>query len=226
MIKNWKVTCWLASPLAGEPPKLDAILEWELAFRIGMKHARKLTRDVPLSEIERPPIPLAQRTIAGHDVYCASDPIMTPPLAEWVDYQNKRIDTDLVALLLRSEERKNLLVASGPYKMRHVPIRVRLIERVAWFVRGDRAEINKLLKSIHCLGKFRGIGYGLVDRWEYEETADDWSIYAEQHGKPVLMKTLPTGSHLENVTGFRRGFGGAFPPTWHPETFMEIAIPC
>lgn len=226
MIKNWKVTCWLASPLAGEPPKIDAILEWELAHRLGMKHARKLTRNVPLSEIERPPIPLAQRTIAGRDVYCSSDPILSPTLAEWNDYQNKRIDTNLIALMLRPEERKSLLVASGPYKMRHVPIRVRLVERVVWFVRGDRKEINKLLKSVHSLGKGRNIGYGIVHRWEFDETEEDFSIVADCRGKPVLMKTVPTGPHLENYTGYRRSFGGAFPPYWHPETYGEIAIPC
>jgi len=54
MIKNWKVTAWLSSPLAGEPPMFDSILGWELSRRLGYKHAFKLTRDIPLSEIKKP----------------------------------------------------------------------------------------------------------------------------------------------------------------------------
>lgn len=226
MINNWKATAYLSTPLAFDPPALDALLEWELARRLGMKHHNKLTRNVPLSEIERVPIPLAQRTINGRDVYCCSDPIIPAPRAEWSDHQSKRIDTDLVALMLAPSDRKSLLVASGPYKMRYVPVRVRLIDCVVWFFRGDRKEVNKLLKSVIGLGKHRNIGYGLIERWEYEETPEDYSIFAPCRGKPVLMKTIPAGAQLENVTGYRKSFGGAFPPYWHPETYMEIAVTC
>jgi hypothetical protein len=227
MIKNWKATAWLSSPLAGDPPAFDAILEWELSRRLGMKHHLKLTRDIPLSEILRVPIPLAQRTISGKDVYCCSDPIIPEPLApEWVERVSKRIDTDFIALLLAPEERRNLLVASGPYKMRYAPIRVRLVERVCWFFRGDKKEVHKLLKSVYALSSHRGIGYGLIDRWEFEEKESDNSIFAERHGKPVLMKTIPMGNGLNNATGYRKSFGGAMPPYWHPENYMEIAVPC
>lgn len=226
MIRSWKVTAWLSSPLAGNLPALDALLEWELAHRLGYKHHKKLGRDIPLSQIERPPIPLYQVTLGGHNIYRCSDPIIPAPRAEWADHLAKRFDTDLAALLLAPSERKNLLVASGPYKMRFVPIRVRLVERVVWFFHGDRAEVNKLLKKVIALGKHRNMGYGLIDQWEYEEMSEDYSILALCQGKPVLMKTVPIGPHLQNVTGYRRSFGGGFPPYWHPETYMEIAVPC
>jgi hypothetical protein len=226
MIKNWRVTAQLATPLAGEPPAFDALLEWELARRLGMKYYNKLTRNVPLLDIPRVPIPLAQRTINGRDVYCCSDPIIASPIAEWADHQSKRIDTDLVALLLAPGQRKSLLIASGPYKMRYVPVRVRLITGIVWFFRGDKKEVNKLLKSVIGLGKHRNIGYGIIDGWDYEETEADYSITAMQHGKPVLMKTIPAGAELENLTGYRKSFGGGAPPYWHPENYMEIAVPC
>jgi hypothetical protein len=67
----------------------------------------------------------------------------------------------------------------------------------------------------------------MIDRWEFELMGeDDWSIFAEQHGKPVLMKTIPFGHSLQNVCGYRRSIGGAFPPYWHPENCMEVAVPC
>jgi len=226
MIKNWKVTAWLSSPLAGEPPQFDAILGWELARRLGYKHCRKLTRDTPLSDIQNPPIPLAQRTISGVDVFCCSAPILPEPHDEWVERISKRIDTDEIALLLAPEFRKSLLVASGPYKMRYVPERIRLIDCVCWFVRGDRKEIHKLVKSVYAIGKHRNIGYGQVEDWTFEETEEDYSISALRQGKPVLMKIIPFGSECQNMTGYKHSFGAANMPYWHPENYREIASPC
>lgn len=226
MIDNWKISAYLRSPLAGDPPKMDAILEYELALRLGMKHARKLTRDVRLADVERVPIPLARRTIDSIDVYCCSDPILSPVLSEWTDHSAKRFDSDLIVLMLREDQRKNLLTSSGPYKSRFAPIRVRLVECVTWFARGDRKEINKLVKKIVALGKHRSIGYGLIDRWEYERMDEDYSIFASLKGQRVLMKTLHVGDHLEGVKGYTKYFGAAFPPYWHPENYREIAVPC
>jgi len=226
MINNWKVTAMLASPLAGEAPALDAILEYELAHRLGYLHSKKLTRAVPLSEIQRPPIPVSRYDAMGRPVYRCSDPILGPVLAEWKEYQNKRLDLNM-SLLVDPAQRKKLLVASGPYKMRHAPLRVRLVESISWFIRGDRAEINKLLKKIHSLGAHRNIGYGIIYRWEYEEQPEDWSLFADTpEGKRVLMKTMPVGPYLESAVGYRKSFGGGWPPYWHSENYTEIAIPC
>ena len=225
MIKNWKVTCLLASPLCGDAPRLDSLLEYELALRLGMTHAKKLTRNVPLSEIPRVPIPLSQITIGGHDLYRCSDPIIPPPYAEWADRQAKRLDIDKIARILHESQRKKLLTSSGPYKSRFVPLRIRLIDRIVWFARGDRVEMNKLLKKIVAVGHLRNIGYGRIKGWEYEEQEQDYSIFAPYKGKEILMKTLPIEAARE-AYGYRHSFGGAFPPYWHPETYMEIAVPC
>jgi hypothetical protein len=225
MIKNWKVTCNLVSPLCGEPPRIDSLLEYELSLRLGMKRARKMTRDIPLSQIEKPPIPLVKRTICGHDVYCSSEPIIGNVFSEWSDKQAKRFDTSTVALMLHESQRKKLLTSSGPFKARFVPLRIRLIDKIVWFVRGDKKEINKLLKKIVALGHCRNIGYGIIGSWEYEEMEEDYSIFANHKGKNVLMKILQIEA-AKGTTGYRHSYGGAFPPYWHPETFMEIAIPC
>lgn len=225
MIKNWKVICNLASPLCGGAPKIDSLLEYELALRLGMKQSKKVTRNIPLLEIEKPPIPLAKRTINGHDIYCSSDPILGVLRAEWTEHQSKRFDTDLLATILHSTQRKKLLTSSGPYKSRYVPLHIKLIDNIVWFVRGDRKEINKLLKKIVGLGHCRNVGYGIINNWEYEEQKEDYSIFAMHQGKKVLMKTIEI-SASKNSYGYRHSFGGAFPPYWHPETFREVAIPC
>lgn len=228
MLRNWKVSCYLLSPLCGDPPMIDALMEYELALRLGMKHARKLTRNIPLSKIERPPIPLAKRTLCGFDIYCSSAPILGNVYAEYTERQSKRFDTDICAQLLDEKSRnKKLLTSSGPYKSRFVPKRVRVIDAVHWFVRGDRERMNNLLRRIVSIGSCRSYGYGSIDRWEYEEQESDFSIFAKHHGKNVLMKILPiAAAKSEMATGYRHSYGGAHPPYWHPETYMEIAVPC
>ena len=226
MIGNWKVTAWLSSPLAGEPPYLDAILEGEMAFRLGKKHHNKLTRDTPLTEITRVPIPLAKRTIAGRDVYACSNPIIPTPNSEWVDRSSKRLDSDMIALLLSPGERKSIGTTSGSYKQRYAPIRIRLIDRICWFFRGDKYEVRRILKSVFAVGQYRKIGYGIVHSWEYEEIEKDFSIFADEGTNRILMKTIPAGNEVKNVIGYRLGFGGVCSPYWHPENYMEIAVPC
>jgi hypothetical protein len=191
-----------------------------------MKQGVKLTRDTPLADIPLVPIPLAKRTISGHDVYSCSDPIIPPPSAEWVDRIAKRIETELIVQLLDPSERKNIEVTCGPYKARYAPLRVRLVDRVIWFFRADRAEIKKILKSVVAIGKYRSIGYGIVAQWEFEDMGEnDYSIFAPWENKKVLMKTIPNGN-LVDVSGYKVSFGGGKPPYWHPENYMEIAIPC
>ena len=227
MIKNWLISAWLASPLAGEPPAFDGILGWELAMRLGMKHANKTGRWTPAKEILDVPIPIAKRTIGGMDVYCCSNPIMSPLLApEWVDRTSKRFESSKMAQIIAPEYRKSVMTASGPYKSRFVPERVRLVERVCWFVRGDRKEINKLLKNIHAIGRHRGIGYGLAWAWTFDDVEDDYSIFVPHKGKQVLMKTIPLGAGLENVCGYKKSFGAYRPPYWHPSFQREVAVPC
>jgi CRISPR type IV-associated protein Csf3 len=160
-------------------------------------------------------------------VYCCSDPIISGNADEW-EWQeriSKHIDASLIALLLAPEERKVLSVKSGHYKALYRPVRIRLINQICWFVRGDKGEINRLLKSVIGVGLHRNIGYGLIAEWEYEETEKDYSVFADFEGEKILMKTVPFGRDLSGVSGYKRSFGGAFPPYWHPETCMEIAIP-
>jgi hypothetical protein len=88
-------------------------------------------------------------------------------------------------------------------------------------------KMNKLLKKIIAIGHCRAYGYGRISEWEYLEKDEDDSIFANLKGKKVSMKTLPISVIKSNeATGYRHSFGGAFPPYWHPGTFMEIGVPC
>ncbi len=227
MIKNWRVSAILSSPLAGEPTAFDAMIEWEMTRRVGVKNGFKLTRDTLLSDIIRVPIPIPKRTIGSYDVYCCSDPIIDSSTPEWEEHIAKRIDTNMIASLLDPKERKSISVSSGAYKMRFSPVRVRLCDAVYWFVRCEKKVIKDLLKSVHSIGSNKGIGYGIVSSWEFFDMEDyDYSIFAPRNGKKILMKTIPMWEKEdESITGYLQTYGGGLPPYWHPDNYMEIAKP-
>jgi len=225
-VKNYKVSAWLASPLAGEPPMLDAILGDELACRLGEKHHKKMGRWTPKEEIKELPIPLTNKYINRKKVINCSAPILPEPHAEWVDHIAKRFNSSKMALLIAPKHRKSVMTASGPYKSKFDKIRVRLVDRVCWFIRGEREGINKLLKSIYAIGAHRGIGYGQIFEWTFEEMEDDYSIFCPCNGKIVLMRPIPVECRIDNLCGYRRSWGGGMPPYWHPAMQTEILEPC
>ena len=232
MIKNWRLTINMLTNIIGEPPFLDALLMEEMAFRLG-KNSRgeKFTRNSILSECEEIPIPLCKKTISGIDVYQCSDPIYKVKFSE-LHHHSKRFDCDHNAIILHPSERKSLLIASGPFKMRYVAEPVNMIDKIVYFFRGDRMEVNKLLKSKKYIGKKRNIGYGWVKNFEFEETELNLSIvYIEKltimtnEEECFLMKTIPQDPdyYFNNA---RKSYGACKPPYWHPENQMEVFKPC
>ena len=226
IVRNHKVTAWLASPLAGEPPMLDAILGDELACRLGNKHHKKTGRWTPVEELEDLPIPLAFSKIDGYKICHCSAPILPKPDAEWTDNIAKRFNSSRIALLISPEHRKSVMTASGPYKSKFDMVRVRHVSQVCWFVRGSKEGFMRLLKAVSSIGAHRGAGYGQVWQWTAEEIEDDYSIFAPCKGKKVLMRPLPVQCNLDNVCGYRKSFGGWKPPYWHPGMQVRINTPC
>jgi hypothetical protein len=146
MLKNWKLTIKLITPIIGNPPFLDALLVEEMAFRTGgNNNGAKLTRNTNLTDAKNIPIPLSRVTLNGYNVFKCSDPVFKVIFSE-MHHHAKRFDCDKAAELLYPSERKSLLTSSGPYKMRYAPELVNTIPQIVYFFRGDRVEVNKLLK--------------------------------------------------------------------------------
>lgn len=226
------VTAWLSSPLAGEAPQLDGLLECAAACRAhGDQDAagvprHKVDRALPAPPMGVMPVPLAKCWFGRWLVYAASSPIVPKPGAETVEHINKRIATEAADLLVPSE-RKIVTTTNTWTKSYRLPLRVRAVPCVRWFCNGNRREILKLLRNIHGVGKKVADGYGRISKWEASEADDDYSLYARHDAGAVLMRPLPDCPMLpKGLLGYRIDFGACTPPYWHPERYTDILAPC
>lgn len=217
-----KITAHLATPIAGDVPFLDAIIEWEMAQREGK--AYKIQRHQPAPPYGDVHVPMLRRRIGGVLVPCCSAPICSPEI-ETVEHFAKRLGVEHSQFL---REDRRLIVATGnnAYKSYRLPLRLRIVDRVVWFTIAHRSRILKLCKSVHSLGKKRSLGYGRVAKWEAESVDEDWSWFARSGLGVVLMRPLPLCDQTDGLLGSRRDFGAVQPPMWHPDRYMERVVPC
>jgi len=218
-----KITAHLASPIVGDVPFLDAILEYEMAQRLGL--AGKIQRHEVAPPYGQVHIPMLRRRIGGMLVPSCSSPICAPQ-HEAVEYFAKRFAVEQAGLL---DEKKRLVVAmsNSTYKSYRLPLHMRACDRVVWFAAAHRRPVLKLLKSVNSLGKKRSYGYGRVARWEAEPWHEDWSWWLVTEKGSVLMRPLPLCDDLpSDLIGYRRDFGACQPPMWHPDRYCERVVPC
>lgn len=221
------VTARLASPLAGDAPQLDALLVQAACLRGGQGvPGHEVDRAFPCPPQGGVPIPLARRRVGGWDVARCSSPILGPVRAETVEHVAKRLAVE-DATLLEPGARKVVSTTSSWTKGYRLPLRVRVVDAVAWFARGDGPALRKLLAQVGSIGKKRSLGHGLVRAWEVARVDADQSWYAATEDGPVLMRALPDGPHLPpGLLGARKDFGACVDPYWHPERYTEIVVPC
>lgn len=246
-----KITCWLSSPLVGQPPMLDSLLQFAMlphmpsimATSNGHRHATALNPVRGLRAVTpgKIPIPLAYEWVNGWPVYHASSPIYA---TDWDGVQ--RISQHFPvqdAQMISPSQRSLITTGGGEFKSYLLPMRTRLIGRVVWFclagVRqrkrkdgsvGNQWEvprIRKLLGGITGIGDNVRLGYGRVKEWSVEDVSEDYSWFAPSDTGKVLMRPLPTGDWLPNdLIGSKPSFGACCGPYWQAENFTEIVLPC
>lgn len=240
-LQHLKVTAHLVSPICGDVPMLDSLLEWVMSFHMASIVAtsnghRHRIADRPRGEpVERPgaiPIPIARRQLAGVPVPLCSAPLFRADL-DTADHLGKRLEIESCDLLDGSGA-DVIPLTSGAYKSYYLPLRVRVVPQVVWFCscrwaqRGSPApEVRRLLKRVDSIGKKTSIGYGQVARWEVEIIDRDLSWFAPHEDGQVLMRPLPVGHWLPgDLLGYRRDYGGYTPPYWQRSFWSEIVVPC
>ena len=212
--------CWRCPP-ARRPPRSGTLN----VPRKGQP-GYKIDRSGPCPPQGEIKIPLLRRKLGPWQVGACSDPIYPECAAEYIEQFTKKIGVEY-APLLENENRLVVSTTNSWTKSYRLPLRIRQIDRVAWFAVADRRELFKTLKRVEFLGKKRSYGYGRVSRWEAIEVSRDYSWYARTKGASVLMATLPVGDWIpQDIIGGRRAFGGCVPPYWHPDRYTEIVVPC
>lgn len=244
-----KVTCYLNSPLASEPPRLDALLEWAMSLKMrtvmesshGDRHITGTVkaRGVPVVP-GAIPIPLERRRVEGYPwpIPLCSDPIIGGVI-DGVEKFAKRYSSEKSSLLAESE-RRVITVAAGPLKSYRLPLRMRPVDRIVWFcagrliphAQGERgtapgSKIRSLLRKVFAVGKKTSFGFGQVARWEVEAVAEDISWFARSDAGTVLMRTLPASARLpRDLIGFKFSEGAPCAPYWMRENYARVVVPC
>lgn len=82
--------------------------------------------------------------------------------------------------------------SAGRYQRRVVPVMAHPATSLTWRAVGDPKSIRDLLTDLGSIGKHRGVGEGLVSRWEVTEAPeiDLWSA-GHEHTPGVLGRTVP-----------------------------------
>jgi len=232
------LTAHLSSPLAGDPPQLDGLLEWSLSpfvesfqesQRQGVPHCRVDRRfPAPLQGVID--IPIRRVWLGEWFVSCCSNPILPIPSAETVDHVNKRLSVENSNLLSPSD-RLVVTTTNSWTKSYRLPLRVRSVPCVKWFCSGNERNLKKALRDVKAIGKKVADGYGIVSSWTTTPVAEDYSWFARDGDRIILMRTLPLlleGQRWlpENLEGYRPYFGACVPPYWHGDRFCEVVVPC
>ena len=228
------VTARLASPLAGDPPQLDGLLEVAMCFHISSIYKsrdkvwdrHKVNRACPAPPQGDVPIPLAREWLGGLLVSRCSDPILAPVDRETVERYVKKIGVENAGLLA-PESRRSISTTNTHTKSFRLPLRVRAVTCVRWFCLGDRRRVKQRLNDLSAIGKKVSQGYGRVAAWEVEDADADYSWFAPHGEALVLMRTLPMGAWLPgNLVGYRQSFAAVGPPYWHHDRHSEAVVPC
>ncbi len=220
MFKNFKAIAHMKTPIAAiDPIILDSIISAAKAkeilgedFYTGENIAG--TRE----QIESMLDPIIDKQFG---VYCTS--IGIGDNREHVGSWSKRWDDkndDIVAFRGRGKERID--IGSGFYKNYHMPLVLKSYKTITFYVRGDMAEIKRLLeKYIFYLGKKGSQGYGQIRRWEFEEIEKDYSLFK----KGEIMRPIPAEQceeYVEQQMRLGKNINArqhpTIPPYWRKET--------
>jgi hypothetical protein len=87
--------------------------------------------------------------------------------------------------------------SSGEFKTFDLAFETIKVDKIHFYVRGDKAYIEKLCQNISSVGKKSSIGFGWVDNVEIEVIKEDKSFMLDEHtvSKPLACSQIEIDSH-------------------------------
>lgn len=179
------VRMWLSSSVAwsAQGIQLDGLLQ-----RLVVEREAGLPSDDVFAECPRGlhpeiPIPVADVTIAGLPIACASWGMPAPVAAETLRWRRKRARLDAMS-------GRRVTIAGGPFKSTNIPVQTLTTPWLDFHLVGDRERVRELLSDAIAIGRGYSSGLGTILGIEYlpdpEERALAW------RGQPT--RALPLGN--------------------------------
>lgn len=226
-MQSLKITANLISPLAGDAPMLDALLE-KYAFSNNINNCAKLSKGMQLNKHDKltyymlEHVPLGEYTFKnGKRCYAVSSPIVDC-VSDGVEHMSTRMDFNVLKDVVSQNDINKLAPVTGPYHPSFEPFRVRNVRKICWYANGHKRVLREWLKDIKQVGGYRAAGFGMVSGWDVEESGEYWLL-----AQNVLMRPVPVDEFdAETIYGAKMYYGAIVPPYWHPQRHMEILTPC
>lgn len=207
---------------SGDPLHLDGLLTRAWVRR----HANQVqglglpTRQTPLSQMQRPHLPLGRLVRSGVGVWLASAALEEDPTHPAAVWQIKRRDAEDIDRLARP-----INLSAGPAKDYMLRRPARLTPALTWYAWGKAREIRRSLRLLwgrenepSLLGSARRSGSGEIARWSVE--------VGDHSPTDCLLRAGRVVRHVprEWLTAVEAPYLGACePPYWHPERHRETA---
>lgn len=215
-----RVIAELDGPIAGDVPMLDSLLICVVSRHHRLRHSGSIPHD----QLDAIPLPLKRTRVHGLPIPHCSSPIFFAE-SDTHDHYHTAVRVEHAGLL-RERDRKILNTGGGTHRSYRLPLRMRVIREVVWFVEGDRSNLRKTLRQCEYIGKKISFGYGRVARWTVDHVDADWSWFAQAHAGTVLMRPLPLAMELpDDLIGSQQWHGSPCPPYWDRTHYCDIVRP-
>lgn len=176
------VRTWLSSPIAwsADGVKLDGLLQRLVVERETGMLADDVFAECPKDVTVDIPIPVADVTMAGLPIACASWGVPPPIACESLRWRRKRARPEAM-----SGDR--LLIAGGPFKSHNIPVQTLVTPWLDFHLEGDLDRVRDLLADATAIGRGYASGLGTILGIEYLPDPARRSL--AWNGRP--MRALP-----------------------------------
>ncbi|EUA38341.1 hypothetical protein I549_4316 [Mycobacterium avium subsp. avium 2285 (R)] len=145
-----------------------------------------------------------------------------------IRWRTSRTDRSRLQHLCTSIGSQAVSDSAGRYQRRVVPVIAHPVTTLTWRAVGDPERIADLLTDLPSIGKHRGVGEGLVSKWEVIETPEAplWEA-GHEHEPGVLGRTVPERCvhHRGELAVGALGAATVRPPYIHPASRTQAYAP-